>query len=121
MTQMAMVLALAAQVLVTVQPGEQVDVTCAGVVGTVAVTAGRATVPCEAAPDPEPVGTVVPGDAIEIRSGVLVHESSGFFLSGPGSAARRTAEGAYQVDDRPGGWFFGLGCVLATQNLTASR
>jgi hypothetical protein len=100
-------------ILLGLQPGEQVDVSCTGQLGPVTTANGVVSVPCEAAPPPPPPGSVVPGDGIASSpSPIIIHQSSGFYVAGPGSAPRYTAGGAFQVDDRAGAVFTGLQCVL---------
>lgn len=110
-----LLVALSLQIAVSLAPGERADVTCAGQFGAVTSSGGVVSVPCEAVPPPPPPGSVVLGDHAELPGnggGVIIHQSSGFYVAGPGSAPRLTAEGAYQVDDRAGGRFVGLGCTL---------
>lgn len=113
--KMAVIAALLVQIAVGLLPGERAEVTCAGQFGAVTSAAGVLGVPCEAIQPPPPPGTIVLGDAMPLPAnggGVIIHQSSGFYVAGPGSAPRLTAGGAFQVDDRPGGVFAGLGCTL---------
>jgi hypothetical protein len=114
MMRLALV-AIAMQVAVSLSPGDRAEVTCAGQFGAITSAAGVVSVPCEAVPPPPPPGTVVLGDAMPLPAngaGVVIHQSSGLYVAGPGSAPRLTTDGAFQVDDRAGSVFSGLGCEL---------
>lgn len=103
------------QLAVTLQPGESIDVSCAGQIGTIAATSTLVTVPCVAPPPPPPPGTVVQSDAIDLPAngnGVIIHQSAGLTIGGPAGSPRLTADGVFQVDDRAGGPFQGAECVL---------
>lgn len=113
-------LLLIAQVAVALVPGERAEVTCAGQIGAITSSGGVVSVPCDAVPPPPPPGTVVLGDHMELPGnggGATIHQSSGVYVAGPGSAPRLTADGAYQVDDRAGGRFEGRGCTLDSLDL----